>query len=224
MNRSWKRLGLLAAALFAAFWATACTKLPPVVYPNHQVPAMVERTFRLAVDCPDDSDQDDTGGSAVRAGHHVVLTARHITDGREECAYTGIDSTGAEHPLLFVRQSDDFDAAVLAEAADLDSADLVDPQVGEHVWVVGYPQNPVTLEQVLKVTDGVVSAANDDDGQVGVTAAVYFGNSGGGVWNDQGQLVGLAVAFIRGLDGWGYMVPMPDIRKLLDSDLEQAAP
>jgi S1-C subfamily serine protease len=36
---------------------------------------------------------------------------------------------------------------------------------------------------------------------------VFFGNSGGGAWADDGCLIGITVSLVRSVEGSGYIVP-----------------
>lgn len=208
----------------------SCAQVPPPVAPNAHVPDMVARTLRLEVDCPDDVERGDSGGTAVRLGHHMVLTAKHITEDREGCTYIGHAPDGnPDVALKYVRAAPDDDVAMLAEVADLPPAEMVAPVAGEHVWAVGYPVRP-DGDQVLTVTDGTYTGALWDatyDGvewgtQARITAPIYFGNSGGGAWNDRGQLVGITVSMITVAPGMSYVVPVDRVVLWLVEELTKS--
>jgi S1-C subfamily serine protease len=90
---------------------------------------------------------------------------------------------------------------------DTDLIAIRQSRVGEHIYVVGFPVQLSTGKQALTVTDGVVAGPINGDGEVRITAPVYFGNSGGGVWGDDGALIGIAVN-IYAYSGTGSY-PMP---------------
>jgi len=93
------------------------------------------------------------------------------------------------------------------------------PHLSHNVRVVGYPQGGSSIT----ITQGIVSRV---DGQIypnglipgarntpnnllimQVDAAINPGNSGGPVFNDDGHLVGLAFAGVRGAQNIGYVIP-----------------
>jgi len=71
-----------------------------------------------------------------------------------------------------------------------------DVELGEDVLVAGYPYGEV-FSNTIKVTGGMVSAdrgLGDDTGQFQIDAAVQLGNSGGPIYDENGNIVGVVVA------------------------------
>jgi S1-C subfamily serine protease len=71
-----------------------------------------------------------------------------------------------------------------------------DVELGETVLVAGYPYGDI-FSNTIKVTQGIVSAIRgigDDSGQFQVDAAVQSGNSGGPIYDEYGNIVGVVVA------------------------------
>jgi S1-C subfamily serine protease len=71
-----------------------------------------------------------------------------------------------------------------------------DVELGEDVLVAGYPYGEI-FSNTIKVTKGIVSAnrgLGDDTGQFQMDAAVQPGNSGGPIYDENGNIVGVVVA------------------------------
>ncbi len=71
-----------------------------------------------------------------------------------------------------------------------------DVELGEDVLVSGYPYGEL-FSNSIKVTKGIVSAnkgIGDDSGQFQIDAAVQPGNSGGPIYDENGNIVGVVVA------------------------------
>ena len=71
-----------------------------------------------------------------------------------------------------------------------------DVELGEDVLVAGYPYGEV-FSNSIKVTKGIVSAnrgLGDDTGQFQIDAAVQPGNSGGPIYDENGNIVGVVVS------------------------------
>ena len=71
-----------------------------------------------------------------------------------------------------------------------------DVDLGEKVLVAGYPYGEI-FSNTIKVTGGMVSAnrgLGDDTGQFQMDAAVQPGNSGGPIYDENGNIVGVVVA------------------------------
>ena len=90
---------------------------------------------------------------------------------------------------------------------------------GDRIFVVG---NPYMLDANLN--EGVISSTNRkitwDDGEdipyLGVDAGVNPGNSGGALYNMEGELIGVPAASLRGASGLGFAIPYTLVRKVLD--------
>ena len=71
-----------------------------------------------------------------------------------------------------------------------------DVDLGEKVLVAGYPYGEI-FSNTIKVTGGMISAnkgLGDDSGQFQMDAAVQPGNSGGPIYDENGNIVGVVVA------------------------------
>ncbi len=130
---------------------------------------------------------------------------------------------GTRYTAEFVGGEQDNDVAVLKiDATGLNAATLGDSdalRVGDAVFAVGNP----TGELDFSMTSGRVSAKDrlirTETSPAGVTmfqvdAPINSGNSGGPVYNDQGQVVGIVTAkpAANGIDGIGFAIPVNDAR------------
>lgn len=202
-----RRLVVLAVLLAAC--AAPRAAFAPTLTPDSPGPVVgaVKRTVYLR----------KSGCTGVLMGNGRMVTAKHCApdDATVGAAYEG-------GKLHYISPTYDFvvvDFPNRGRAVKLHKAPM-----GEHVWVVGYPVQLGSGEQELTVTDGVVAGPVDSEGQARITAPVYFGNSGGGVWSDRGELVGIAVAiYAAHLDlgrpvpyvAQSFMVPVELIRPYL---------
>jgi len=76
-----------------------------------------------------------------------------------------------------------------------------DVALGEDVLVSGYPYGDI-FSNTIKVTKGIVSANRgfgDDTGQFQMDAAVQPGNSGGPIYDENGNIVGVVIAQLNKL-------------------------
>ena len=159
-------------------------------------------------------------GVIISADGYVITNAHVITN----------ESTGAVADNIVVRLTDatEYKAETIAYDADSDIAILkieasgLTPAqcgnsdnlaVGEELVVVGNPLG----ELGGTVTNGIVSATQREIQMGGVTmsliqtnAAVNPGNSGGGMFNMKGQLIGIvnAKSSGTGIEGLGFAIPI----------------
>jgi V8-like Glu-specific endopeptidase len=141
------------------------------------------------------------GCTGVRIGRGQVLTAKHCLDGR------GLGADYGPYTVKYVSWT--YDYAVLQGDTAHEAVTLSDAVPGEHVMVVGYPMSIDDQKQHLTYTDGLYTGVETAEHMQRITAYAYYGNSGGGVWNDAGELVGILVEIRPASLGEYGPVPMP---------------
>ncbi|QDP65984.1 MAG: putative peptidase/serine protease [Prokaryotic dsDNA virus sp.] len=141
-------------------------------------------------------------GSGVLIAPGLILTNRHVADTPGDKTIKFKD--GTERPAKVVAKSEGSDWAVMKmdDPVDSDPAkiDCREPEFGERVTAMG---NPMRLEWVI--SDGVVSSMFDAkkvklyvfDADIGP------GSSGGPVFDDDGELIGLSTAVFPAVVGFG---------------------
>jgi S1-C subfamily serine protease len=165
-----------------------------------------------------------SGFFVSRLGHivtnqHVVKECKYIsvgdnamkqvkaeiidTDNKNDLALLKISSTelaSAETKSLIRKLG----IKVARRTAPLSSDGLLrseDVELGERVMVSGYPYGEI-FSDTIKVTGGMVSATRgmgDDRGQFQIDAAVQPGNSGGPIYDGNGNIVGVVVSQLNKL-------------------------
>ena len=130
-------------------------------------------------------------GKFVITNHHVIAGAKKIA------VRNGIGKVTNAKVAAF---SEEFDLAILELANpypknySIKAKDFVTPKAGEDVISIGYPGIGITFEQPT-ITQGIISKVfNKDDWFFLTTAAINSGNSGGPIFNLNGQLVGVSFA------------------------------
>lgn len=91
--------------------------------------------------------------------------------------------------------------------------------VGSTVFTIGYPYALSGMGKDSKFTDGKVSAKTGYDGAVNSfqsSIPVQPGNSGGPVFNEAGQLIGVINASIKNTDNVSYAIKLNYIKNLIE--------
>lgn len=201
---------LLAAVLALALLACAAPapEAPKPLNPVTQALAHTEFLTKM-------------GCTGVRVAAGVLVTAKHCVP---DDAKDGDPVEGTDGTLKWVSPTEDFVVIVEPVKGPEEFIPLRKADLGEHIYVVGYPIQLGSREQELTVTDGIVAGPVNDQ-RMRITAPAYFGNSGGGVWADDGSLVGIAVAImvvrLPGVPwplpypGQSFMVPIEHVRPWL---------
>jgi hypothetical protein len=185
------------AALFAAlvFAPLSFAQEPPVALVSDPPAAVVETAERASDPSPAVVTVwvGNSGGSGVcvacEDGLSLVLTNRHITGGARSATVT---SGGVTRPAVVVAVHPGDDLALVVVRAELPVAALAaaDPRDGEAVRLYGYAWNG---QGKLVLKEG--KASTPDGPHFRSTLAPVSGDSGGGVFNDRGELVSVNHGF-----------------------------
>lgn len=159
-------------------------------------------------------------GSGVHIGGGYVLTAAHVTQGKEVKLRL---TDGSEIAAEVLWENKTYDVALLRTEAKLAASPLAcrTAAVGERLTAHG---NPLSFEFVS--ADGKVSGAAREFGHwkrvLPVDMTIVMGMSGGGVMDAHGNVVGISVgvmvASLMGfpsLTGFGAVVPSSVICNLM---------
>lgn len=93
--------------------------------------------------------------------------------------------------------------------------------MGTKVYAYGYPMALSIMGKEIKVTDGIISSKSRFDGDITtyqITAPIQGGNSGGPLFDEKGNLIGINSSGIRKdiADNVGYTIKTNYILNLLD--------
>ena len=93
--------------------------------------------------------------------------------------------------------------------------------VGTKVYAFGYPLALTAMGKEIKITDGIISSKSGFDGDITtyqITAPIQGGNSGGPLFDENGNLLGINSSGIRKdiADNVGYTIKSSYILNLID--------
>lgn len=166
---------------------------------------------------------EGAGSGVVFSKDGTIITNNHVIDGATNITVTMHD--GTTYPATLIAKDSKTDLAVLKiEKNDCKPVILGDSDaliVGEAAVAVGNPLG----ELGGTVTNGIISALDREitlDGRthnlLQTNAAISPGNSGGGLFNAKGELIGVVVAKSSGSDveGLGFAIPVNDVKKVVE--------
>lgn len=163
--------------------------------------------------------------SGVVIAPHRILLADHCVNPPEGISLDKVwveDYSGHKQLATVVSKNVGYDLALLKikDAETPARISYVEPKVGSTVWIVGMP-----LGLEWTVTKGIVSQVHVNvQGFLGsffiTDATVLPGNSGGGAWNDRGELIGIvsmstSLMGMFGAAGLGIIVDGDTIKDFL---------
>ena len=186
-------------------------------------------------------------GSGVVVAKEYVMTNYHVVEGASSLEIA-INKDGQEEPELMkatvAAYNEDLDVAVLyVPGLELEPVELGDSdslQVGDFVFNVG---NPIGFNNT--VTAGIVSGLNREintgtstdrygrttkvvNTMIQTDAAINSGNSGGGMFNLEGKLMGIPTLKYTGsryssganVESIGMCIPVNDAKTVIDEALK----
>ena len=168
---------------------------------------------------------EGAGSGVIISEDGYIVTNHHVIDGATKISIRTND--GKSYTAQLIGTDAETDLAVLkVEATGLSAAvigEYEDCKVGDTVVAIGNPLG----ELGGTVTDGIISALDRDvtiDGQImtlmQTNTAISPGNSGGGLFNTSGQLIGVvnAKSSGEGIEGLGFAIPV-DLAQVVIEDL-----
>jgi len=150
-------------------------------------------------------------GSGIVYGGSLVLTCKHVVGDEKEGFVTKSD--GLKIPFKVVRVSDKYDVALLeVQGVQFETRTDFDMNItiGQEVWHVGS-----WFGEPDSVSHGIVSKRSGDYFQS--TAYTIFGGSGGGVYDEDGECVGMMCQCMTLRNPLGRDIPLP-VSYFLPSD------
>lgn len=170
-----------------------------------------------------------TGFFISTKGH--LLTCAHVVEGADEVTVTlknkklpaTIELLDTEQDLAILKVKNGRYKALIM--ADSDKA-----EIAEDLHVIGFPLG-VSLGKNVKVNRGTLAGIviNKNGKRLQIDASVNPGNSGGPVFNDRGQVIGIASSKLagEGISGIGFAIPANTAVKHLEDrgvDFRQVQP
>jgi len=218
-------LGLAGCGVLPAMPPPVPTDLVPSTAPaptpassGHLSPDGFDAAQRMAVRIRNVGCNSLSTGSGFAIDDTTLITNRHVVadsadlqlstyDGRDVAVTAS--STAALADLAVVRTAD-----ALPSAPGLADAD---PDPGDEVTVVGYPQGGALTVTSGQVIGSTTDPLNENLGQVLVTnAEVEPGSSGSAVLDSEGRVVG--VVYAKNATGQSFVVPVSTLQQLLADD------
>ncbi len=165
-------------------------------------------------------EQPGSGSGVILTEDGYIATCAHVVDGAKSLTVTLNDDTAYEATIVGTDVRNDL-AIIKIDATGLVPATLGDSDmltVGEDVIAIGNPLG----ELRGTATSGIISAVkrsitveNTEMELIQTDAAISPGNSGGGLFNASGRLIGIVNAKVSdtSAEGLGFAIPVNSVVK-----------
>ena len=170
-------------------------------------------------------------GSGViisKSGH--IITNHHVIEDAEDIEVEFMLEDELQKFNAEVVQVDKVNDLAILKIFDMNFDELSEPpynfklrgsDVGTKVYAYGYPMALTIMGKEIKVTDGIISSKTGFDGNITtyqITAPIQGGNSGGPLFDEQANLIGINSSGIRKdiADNVAYSIKTSYVSNLLD--------
>lgn len=168
------------------------------------------------------------GSGVIASEDGYIITNTHVIDGGDSATVVLYDGSEYDAKLIGFDATSDvallkIDATGLTAAEFASSSEL---KVGDSVAAIG---NPLSPDLRLTMTRGIVSALNREINYNGASmsliqtdASINEGNSGGPLFNDRGEVIGITnmkmiSTFGAGIEGLGFAIPSDTVQSIVAS-------
>ena len=174
------------------------------------------------------SQASDWSGTGFALKNGYIVTNYHVVEGAKSIQVRGVNGNSSSDYTANVVATDKTNDLAIIKITDSRfggfgaipyaiKSQMVD--VGEDIWVLGYPLTQV-LGNEIKLTNGIISSRSGYQGDVAtyqISAPVQPGNSGGPLFDPKGNVVGIVNAGVPGAENVGYAIKTSYLRNLADS-------
>ena len=167
-------------------------------------------------------------GSGFAIADGYLVTNYHVTSGAKTILVRGVNGDMNEWMKAFVVASDkEHDLSILKIVdKDFDGMEKIpytlgktQVDVGDDIFVLGYPMTE-TMGEEIKLTEGIISSGTGykgDPSMYQISAAVQPGNSGGPVFNSDGNVVGVVCGKHSDAENANYAIKISYLYSLVNS-------
>jgi S1-C subfamily serine protease len=167
-------------------------------------------------------------GSGFFIGKNIIATNNHVVKEANEIKVliqTASDVKTYSAKVLCVDKVNDLALLMIDDREFQHLATLpynIYPRtkdVGSSIFTMGYPM-VCAMGSEIKVTDGIISAKTGYEGDISsyqISAPIQPGNSGGPMFDKDGNLVGITFAGLQGANNVGYAIKSSYLYQLMDA-------
>ena len=165
-------------------------------------------------------------GFALKEGY--VVTNYHVVDGATHVYIKGVGGDFSQEYAVTVVEVDKENDLAIVKIDDSKFTGFVNipysiqtaaAEIGEDIFVLGYPMTDVMGEEI-KLTTGVINSCSGykgDNRSYQISAPIQPGNSGGPLFNKKGEVIGVVNAKLLGAENAGYAIKAQYLSKYLDT-------
>ena len=173
------------------------------------------------------SNSEGSGTGFALSSNGYIVTNNHVIDKAKSIEVKGVNGNFTRKYTAEVVVSDERNDLAIIKINDTDFTTLGSvpyifrqgiADVGENIFVLGYPMTS-TMGEEIKLTNGIISSRTGYQGDISmyqISAPVQPGNSGGPLFDKNGNIIGVVSAKHTLAENAGYAIKISYIRNLID--------
>lgn len=170
---------------------------------------------------------EGAGSGVIMSEDGYIITNQHVVDGASSIKVTL--RNGKSYDAKLIGEDEESDLAVLKiEASGLTPATFGDSstlQVGDAAIAIGNPLGELggtVTTGIISATDRQIEIQNKTMTLLQTDAAINAGNSGGGLFDANGNLIGIVDAKVssEGVEGLGFAIPISNALDTINELIE----
>lgn len=174
----------------------------------------------------------DWSGSGFALNNGYICTNYHVVEGAKSIDIFGVQGDFTVSYSAKIVATDKFNDLALLQIDDTKfkgfgaipyKIKTSMAEVGENIFVLGYPMT-TTMGDEIKLTNGIISSRTGFQGDVSlyqISAPIQPGNSGGPLFDNYGNLIGIVSSKHKGAENVGYAIKASYLRNLMESSLTE---
>jgi S1-C subfamily serine protease len=170
------------------------------------------------------------GSGIIISKSGYIITNHHVIDDADDIEVEFILDDEVQKFNAEIVQSDKVNDLAVIKIVDVNFDGVKElpynfktrsSDVGTKVYAFGYPMALSIMGKEIKVTDGIISSKTGYDGDITsyqISAPIQGGNSGGPLFDDKGNLIGINAAKlnVKIADNVGYSIKTSYVLNLID--------
>lgn len=176
------------------------------------------------------SEKEEWSGTGFALNNGYIVTNYHVIENARSISIQGIKGNFVKKYKATIIATDKYNDLALLRIVDSGfngfgsipyNVKTSVSDVGEEVFVLGYPLTS-TMGDEIKLTTGVISSKTGFQGDVSlyqISAPIQPGNSGGPLFDNRGNLIGVVNAKHKGAENVGYAIKTSYLNNLIESSI-----
>lgn len=198
-----------------------------VIFPDKQRDLYIKMypTASDNIGIPSNTSSSGTGFAISSSG--IIVTNYHVIEGAKNIKVRGIDGNfnksfsakiliSDKNNDLAIIKIDDYSFSTIGTIPYVIKSNVAN--AGENIFVLGYPLR-ATMGDEVKLTNGIISSRTGFKGDVTsyqISAPVQPGNSGGPLFDSQGNIIGVINAKHAGAENASYGIKASYLLNMID--------